>query len=72
MSDEESIVVELTDLTPNEIASKYTKCQLQSFYRILYNGLEPRSCYNKSDLAHKLWDFIADNKRTVDLFKNLV
>lgn len=67
----DKITKELNGLTPDEIASKYTKSQLQFLFRTLYCGLEPRGSYNKLDLANKLWDFIADDKRTKDLFKNL-
>lgn len=69
--DSDEIMKELNGLTPHEIASKYTKSQLQSLFRTLYSGLEPRGSYSKLDLANKLWDFISDDKRTRDLFKNL-
>lgn len=68
---EDYIMQELSDLTPGEISSKFTKDQLKSMFRTLYNGLEPRSSCSKLDLAHKIWDFISDSNRTKDLFKNI-
>ena len=41
----------LSDSTVEEIVSKYTKSQLQSFYRILFE-IEPSSSASKTDLAY--------------------
>lgn len=60
----------LSDSTVEELISKYTKSQLQSFYRVLFE-IEPSSSTNKTDLAYACWNFIADDKRTRDLCKNL-
>lgn len=62
---------ELGDSTVEEIVSKYTKRQLQSFYRILFE-IEPMNSSSKIDLAYACWNFIADDKRTRDLCKNLI
>lgn len=62
---------ELGDSTVEEIVSKYTKRQLQSFYRILFE-IEPMNSSSKTDLAYACWNFIADDKRTRDLCKNLI
>lgn len=62
---------ELGDSTVEEIVSKYTKRQLQSFYRILFE-IEPNSSASKTDLAYACWNFIADDKRIRDLCKNLI
>lgn len=61
---------ELGDSTVEEIVLKYTKRQLQSFYRILFE-IESNSSTSKTDLAYACWNFIADDKRTRDLCKNL-
>lgn len=61
---------ELNDFTIEEIVSNYTKSQLQSFYKALFE-IEPSSTANKTDLAYACWNFIADDKRTRDLCKNL-
>lgn len=42
---------ELGDSTVEEIVLKYTKRQLQSFYRILFE-IEPNSSTSKTDLAY--------------------
>lgn len=63
-------VIALSNLSADEIASRYNKNQLTSFYIDLY-GLEPRSTYRKIDLAYACWQFIADSERTKDLCKLL-
>lgn len=61
---------ELNGSTVEEIVSNYTKSQLKSFYRVLFD-IEPSSSANKTDLAYACWNFISDDKRTRDLCKNL-
>lgn len=64
------VIEELKDLGVDEMTTKYSKSQLQYFFRALYD-IEPRSVYTKADLAYKCWSFIADDKRTKDLCKIL-
>lgn len=66
----QEVIKELEVLSVEEMISRYTKNQLQSFFKYLY-GIEPRSAYKKDDLAYKCWSFIADDKRTKDLCKIL-
>lgn len=66
----DEVIKELGDLKVEDIVQNYSKDQLKSFYVDLY-GIEPRGVLNKSELAYRCWNFIADEKRTKDLFKNL-
>lgn len=68
--DANEVIEELENLSVEEMTSKYTKNQLKSFYKVLF-GIEPRSVSNKTDLAYKCWNYIADDKRTKDLCKIL-
>ena len=69
--DKDELKVCLSNLSIEEMTSRYTKSQLQSFYKILFD-IAPASSANKDRLAYALWNFIEDEKRTKDLCKILV
>lgn len=67
----DKVMKELECLSIEDMTLKYTKSQLKDFYKVLFGGLEPRSSSSKTDLAYACWNFIANDKRTKDLCKNL-
>lgn len=62
---------ELNGLSIEELVAKYSKGQLQSFYKVLFD-IQPMNSSSKIDLAYACWNFIADDKHTRDLCKNLI
>lgn len=61
---------ELNGLSVDELVTKYSKGQLQSFYKVLFD-IQSMNSSSKIDLAYACWNFIADDKRTRDLCKDL-
>lgn len=66
----ESIMKDIDGLSANEIASAYSKRQLQDMYKTLFS-IEARNSYTKLDLAYHCREFVESDKRTRDLCKIL-